>query len=78
MSHIHKLGAEVAIKNPLPGEVKGPWKVVGIKTTKAPPEYKLFYKGAGRGQFISADEGELLPYAEAQMVSHQVNTQEPR
>lgn len=72
MSHIHKLGAEVALKNPLATEPRGPWKVVGIKTTKAPPEYKLFRKGAGKGQFIEADEGELVAYSEAPMVSYQV------
>lgn len=74
MSHIHKLGAEVALKNPLPGEPQGPWKVVGVKLNTAPPQYKLFHKGAGKGRFIEADEGELLGYAEARTVSHQVNT----
>lgn len=71
MNHIYLLGAEVALKSPLPGEPKGPWKVVGIKTTKAPPEYKLFHKGAGKGRFIEADEGELLRWKDAQTVSYQ-------
>lgn len=72
MSHIYLIGAEVALKNPLSGEPKGPWKVVGIKITKAPPEYKLFHKGAGKGRFIEADEGELLRWNDAQTVSYQV------
>lgn len=74
MSHIYLLGAEVALKNPLPGEPKGPWKVVGIKATKAPPEYKLFHKGVGKGRFIEADEGELFAYQETRTVSRQTNT----
>ena len=73
MSHIHRLGAEVALKSPLATEPRGPWKVVGIKTTKAPPEYKLFHKGAGKGRFIEADEGELVAHREAPMVSRQAN-----
>lgn len=74
MSHIHKLGAEVALRNPLSNEPRGPWKVVGVKTTKAPPEYKLFHKGAGEGRFIEADEGELFAYQENRTVSRQTNT----
>ena len=72
MNHIHKLGAHVALKSPLPGEPSGPWKVVGVKTTKAPPEYKLFHKGAGKARLIDADEGELVGYSGAQAVSKQV------
>lgn len=75
MSHIHRLGAQVVLKNPLPSEPRGPWKVVGVKTTKAPPEYKLFYKEVGKGRFIDADEGELLAYSDAPMVSRQANSQ---
>lgn len=65
MSHIHKLGAAVALKNPLAGEPAGPWKVVGIKVAKAPPEYKLFHKSVGKGRTINADEGELSAWSEA-------------
>lgn len=73
MSHIHKLGARVALKSPLPGEPRGPWKVLGVKLNTAPPVYNLLHQGPGKARKITAEEGELLGYSDAPMLSRQVN-----
>lgn len=64
MSFIHKVGSIVSLKNPLPGEPSGPWKVLGVKLNAAPPVYKLLRetKRAGKPSIISADEGELTQH----------------
>ncbi len=74
MSHIYRLGDAVELKNPLPGEPRGPWKVLGVKLNRAPPSYNLLHQGAGRAKKIVADEGELVSYRRNQKVSPQQST----
>ena len=61
MTAMYLLGASVDLKDPLAGEPRGPWKVVGINTNAAPIVYKLMRlvrKGVPP-KIIHADEGEL-------------------
>lgn len=74
MSHIYRLGDKVELKNPLPGEPRGPWTVMGVKLNCAPPGYMLMHHGAGRARKINADEGELSSYRGSQKVHIQQST----
>ena len=74
MSHIYRLGEQVELKNPLHGEPRGPWKVLGVKINPAPPSYNLLHQGPGKAKKIVADEGELVSYRGDQKVHLQQST----
>lgn len=68
------IGALVALKNPLPHESRGPWRVSGAKLNAAPVQYQLMRdRKAMKPAQLSADENELELYDRARHeTTHQV------
>lgn len=59
----YRLGDTVDMLDPLPGEPKGPWRIVGVTVTRVPTEYKLaHYQPGKKPLYVTVEEPEITPH----------------